>query len=411
MRSSFKRTSFFSSSFTWISRLSWAALTAFVATGCGAPLEGEDATLEEPGDIGQLEQSLVSGFTLSDCSAAEAQLIYPAMEVLLSEVSTNFDALLACVSSANLIEYRGHTPRKIVENLAAASVTKITCATLDDALADAPVSISGSSLRIDGSFLRNSSATSVAAVVAHELMHNRGYRHSVNDFGGTYYPLTVPEQVRRCVQTRNATRAPNPWPGPGKAPSFSRIVGMHANDACNCVYLRDGYATCGATDYLSSSTNTYQKFSVAPGHSASNIVGMSQTGSMVCAFYDDGKVSCGTQSGCNPVSDLDATRSAYSYSTTRGQSPATIVGMGGDDGNSHQYAWYSDGRVSSGTSDDLDAHRSLYSYDLPSGYDPSDVVEMVSDGSFNCAFYRDGKVSCGTTDDLDSSRSLYSSKF
>src|SRR5262245_53126127 len=126
---------------------------------------------------------------------------------------------------------------------------------------------------------------------------------------------------------------------------------------------------------------------------------------LVCAFYRDGTVSCGSQpvgfNGvplCQPVSNLAATRSSYSYSTAPGQSPSTIVAMGGDDDNSHIYAWYADGRVSSGSTDDLDRYRPLYGYDLAGGYSPSMVAEVVSDGSFNCVFYRDGNVTCGTTD-------------
>ncbi len=394
----------------------WLSIAATaIISGCVAAtgeLGDEDDWDGELGTTSALEESLTAGFTLSGCSNAEAQKIYAAMSVLLDEVSVNYNSLLSCVSQAVLLEYRGHTPRKIVDNLASAQVTAIQCAALPPSVAgEAPISISSSKMKVDRQFIAATNANTLAGLIAHELLHNRGYNHTVNPFGTKYHNLTVNQQVRRCIETRSGNRAPHAWPGPGTPPTFSRIVGMHSNNACNCAYLRDGYATCGATDYLSGRTNTYRQFSVAPGRAPANIVGMTQTGSLVCAFYDDGFVSCGTQSGCNPVTDLDATRSPYRYTTAPGQAYTNIVGMAGDDGNNRLYAWYRDGRVSSGTSDDLDRYRALYGYDLAGGQVPSNVVEMLADGSFTCAFYRNGTVSCGTTDDLDRSRSLYSSKF
>lgn len=193
---------------------------------------------------------------------------------------------------------------------------------------------------------------------------------------------------------------------------FDRIVGMHGYEGCNCVYLVDGFATCGATDWLSRATNTYVTYQTDPGHSPSNIVGMISTEEVVCAFYDDGTVSCGTPpSSCTPVTDFNTARTPYAYALAAGQTPADIVGMCADEENDNVYVWYRNGMASGGTTDNLVSVREPYPYDLPGGYDPSLIAEIVCDGSFNCAFYTDGNVSCGTTVQLDSARGLYPSQF
>jgi hypothetical protein len=70
-------------------------------------------------------------------------------------------------------------------------------------LADAHIGIEGAKMRLDKSYLSNASKVDIAATMAHELMHNRGFTHDANDFGSPLYALTVPEQVEACVASPN----------------------------------------------------------------------------------------------------------------------------------------------------------------------------------------------------------------
>jgi hypothetical protein len=52
----------------------------------------------------------------------------------------------------------------------------------------------------------------IAALMAHELMHNRGFVHQAHPFGDPLYSLTVPEQVESCVRTVLSGARSNPPP-------------------------------------------------------------------------------------------------------------------------------------------------------------------------------------------------------
>lgn len=78
--------------------------------------------------------------------------------------------------------------------------------------ADAHVKIEGAKMRLDVGFLAKNAENTleVAGVIGHELMHNRGFTHG--DFTDLLYPLTVPEQVRACIQNTIFGGAPNDPP-------------------------------------------------------------------------------------------------------------------------------------------------------------------------------------------------------
>jgi hypothetical protein len=48
----------------------------------------------------------------------------------------------------------------------------------------------------------------IAGVMAHEMMHNIGFRHVEHDLGTPGYNLTVPQQVRACVRRGTPNAAP-----------------------------------------------------------------------------------------------------------------------------------------------------------------------------------------------------------
>ncbi len=165
-------------------------------------------------DLGEQTYPLGQGYTTEDCSLLEVKKINDAYGILLDIVTTGSVNFQKCLNIAPMIEYSGlraQVSLDILEALRLQVTTKIQCYNApQNVLADAPVSISGESMRIDHGFLSSGSARSIAATMAHEIMHNRGYSHKENDFGSKYYSNTVPEQVEACVDGGS----PNPTAGP-----------------------------------------------------------------------------------------------------------------------------------------------------------------------------------------------------
>jgi hypothetical protein len=171
-----------------------------------------------------VSRPIFGGQTYEDCSPSEVVQINAAVGVLLQAGTSGFPALQTCLTNAALVENTCHTGPQIAEYLRQDDVTHILCSDLGcyvDAtgttlctLAEAPVRISGEQLTLDRSFVAGFGAQMIASVMAHELMHNRGFRHVENPFGSTLYPNTVPQQMAACILNGVA----NPWAGAGTAP-------------------------------------------------------------------------------------------------------------------------------------------------------------------------------------------------
>lgn len=169
------------------------------AVGCSAQIAGET----EEG-VSHAESKLTMGFSTVGCSIAENERIFPAMSQLVADLGSNFLNFQACVNSTPLVEFSCGADQgreRIIDNLLATSVTKITCKQLaPNVLGEAFVSVAAGQLSIDHGFATNASSNDIAATIVHELMHNWGYTHSQNPFGSQFYPNTVPEQVEACVR-------------------------------------------------------------------------------------------------------------------------------------------------------------------------------------------------------------------
>jgi hypothetical protein len=189
-----------------MTRMSMVAVV--LLTACGAPLPDDL-------DVAESTQPIWGGHTYSNCSHAEVLKLHDAMGVLLAITSSGFAAFKSCLASADLVENQCTTGQAIAELLRRDDTTRIKCQDLPGANGEATVSIRGEELKIDHDLLRNHTARVVAAVISHELMHNRGFRHDRNDFRTTYYHNTVPNQVEACVLNGR----PNPWPGGGAGPA------------------------------------------------------------------------------------------------------------------------------------------------------------------------------------------------
>lgn len=157
------------------------------------------------------------GYVVHDCSDEHEQIIHQAMGALLKVANENFDSFVSCMANAPLVEVICNGGRDTAWELAAYALvrdfpTQIYCYDAEPSvLAEAYVGISGEELWIDRGFLTNGLPQDIAATIAHEIMHNRGYSHP--DFGQPYYSNTVPEQVEACISTGipNAAFGPNAW--------------------------------------------------------------------------------------------------------------------------------------------------------------------------------------------------------
>jgi hypothetical protein len=354
---------------------------------------------------------------IADCSADLEANIREAFRVFKDVARNDRAQLLACMDDAYLVEHDRRSPRTIVDYLTRADVTRVVCRNLEGANARAHrVYLERGVMTMDRQFVREQPARRIAAVMAHETMHNNGLNHDANDISqcsgddnkGTqkcagesiYYNNTVPEQIEACYQFGR----PNPWPGPGKpryVPTDVVGFGIDADNNWSVAWSKDGTVAAGSTTRVHNFRVPYRYF-LPNGYTPADVVDLSVDGSnnWTFAFFRDGMVSAGT------TEILDKHRKPYRYKLPSGYSPDDIVGIGIDDQSNWVFAWYKDGKVSAGTTNDFGKHRKPYTYKLPAGYTPADIVGMAIDGDNNWCFawYKDGTVSAGTSDNLGAHR-------
>ena len=192
--------------------LNWkslAAVAAVLCAGAGCAIdagETDDSVSEE--ETSEISSEIGRGYKVYDCSRTLVRKIHDAYGVLLDTTGPDFGDYRACLQGAALVENNCKTGHHIADLLKKWEWTKVTCYDSRTANAEAEVGISGEEMKVDRTFLAKSNATRIASVMAHELMHNRGFRHKQNDFGSTLYRNTVPEQAEACVLSGK----PNPWP-------------------------------------------------------------------------------------------------------------------------------------------------------------------------------------------------------
>lgn len=156
------------------------------------------------------QHPIIGGITFDNCGADESRKILSATELLVDEFVNNFHRFERCLSSAELVEKRGRTGGQIAKLYTKNKVTHVRCENLSSSFnAEARVNIKDQKMKVDHNFLNSNSVRRVASVMTHELAHNFGFRHSVNDFGSLLYSLTVPEQAEACILNGAPNAAPN----------------------------------------------------------------------------------------------------------------------------------------------------------------------------------------------------------
>jgi CubicO group peptidase (beta-lactamase class C family) len=139
-------------------------------------------------------------------------------------------------------------------------------------------------------------------------------------------------------------------------------------------------------------------YKLPPGKNWQDIVGIAIAGSndRIFTWYSDGKVTSGTSN------DLDA-YSTHNFSMPPGKKTSDIVGIAIAGSNDRVFVWYKGNTVSSGSSRDLDLHSA------PQPCFPAPLknarhlagVGIAGSNDYVFYWYKDGKVSEGTTTDWD----------
>lgn len=115
----------------------------------------------------------------------------------------------------------------------------------------------------------------------------------------------------------------------------------------------------------------------------------------VNAWYSDGQYTIGSSS------DLEAHRTARSFSLPAGKTMAAVVAIARGGPDNHVYAWYMDGSYSVGTPSDLDAHghflRGDRSFKIARDRRRNSIagIAVNTAGDAFYAYYHDGTVSAG----------------
>lgn len=173
-----------------------------------------------------------------------------------------------------------------------------------------------------------------------------------------------------------------------------------ASDDHVYTWWEDGTVTAGTSSELETYRSRYP-FTISGTRTVANIKGIAiASDDRVYTYYDDGKVSVGT------TSDLDAHVAPYSYwlaykpSGVRYQPHEILsVGISEDD---HVYVWYTDGRVSWGTSNYPGAN-DLYDFSSPLDPDRDEIKGIdISSDDRTYVWYETGRASQGATWNLSS---------
>ena len=186
-----------------------SAFTIFAA--CADIEENPDAA-----SVGTASSPLVGVMSFGYCTAAEITKLNAAVAVLVEITGTQYTAGFrypayeACLSSAAFVENGSWSGAQIANQLRTNKVTGIWCVDLaSNIIAQAWEKPNyDEEVYFNKDFIATLPSSQIAATIGHELMHNRGFKHSVNDSGSPLYPNTVPEQVEACI----LNGAPNPMP-------------------------------------------------------------------------------------------------------------------------------------------------------------------------------------------------------
>lgn len=143
------------------------------------------------------------------CNETQRAKIVAAMADLLPKMTVG-GPLEECLADAVMDRDRNASPEFILDALRLDTVTHIECTTLEFALGRAPdcthpanACLDEETLLINNDLATNGEPDEIAATIAHEVSHNRGWLHSPEGVQDREKPLSVPYtvEINRFVRT------------------------------------------------------------------------------------------------------------------------------------------------------------------------------------------------------------------
>lgn len=188
-------------------------LAGFAAVVLGGGCVEVDGELDGE-DLGTTTEELVGVMQYGNCTTAEIAKLESAVSMLVNITGgqywsgPQYPAYESCLKSAIFVENNGWSGAQIANQLRMNTVTGIWCVYLPpNVVAQAwEKPFNQEEVYFSKTFLASLPAREVAATIGHELMHNRGFRHQIYDFGSPLYKFTVPEQVAACIRTFQPNR-------------------------------------------------------------------------------------------------------------------------------------------------------------------------------------------------------------
>jgi|GEM_PF-6411085 hypothetical protein len=189
-------------------------LFSLALSACGASKSDEQAiqmgnSQALNGDVRFSTYGAEETFEIHQCTPDEKTKILDAMALLKPLVVDDPAPLVECLRKAVFVLDNNSWIEDLVQRLSENQITHIACLGGCNAHACAPLNKSHEYLNMNKGFLANNTAARVATVIAHELMHNKGFTHP--KAGYFSYKYTVPEQIERCLGDIIA-QEPNPNP-------------------------------------------------------------------------------------------------------------------------------------------------------------------------------------------------------
>lgn len=169
--------------------------TSLIALGALVGCVGAPDALDAPAQQSQPLNGTVT-FIDESCSASRQSKITSALSILRAQVVTSPSAITACVRDAILSPHEGAFAEEIVARLGEDIPTRVKCEDLEPGTNGHSDANDGTyeALTMDFDFLDGNSVERVAAVILHEVAHNKDYSH----LGGADYDSSIPQQVEQC---------------------------------------------------------------------------------------------------------------------------------------------------------------------------------------------------------------------
>ncbi len=236
---------------------------AALAIGCAVEPGDDVGAIDDSADVVTVSQEINGTLSASGCTTARKDKLQKAITYAFNRVKDGQYSMAECLNrsyiynTAGKIGVNGWT---IAPMLAANVITQITCADLDPGVnAQAQLNVSGEKLTAGNAFIDAKGTVFIAGVIAHEILHNRGFSHSDTD---KYYSNCASEQAEACF---------NNWVGNAAAdtgyvlwwdnkPAGNEPTWTRANAVSNCSWNKTTYPSKRVECFYNNARLGYELF-------------------------------------------------------------------------------------------------------------------------------------------------------